>query len=358
MSTLVAELTAVGELMEMPGLFSPPGSSGGRPATRIALSRRAGIVLGIDVGQRHVRAALVGPDHTILIEGELALVAGLPQDQVLTKTAGVIEDVLREARVDLGELVSVGMGVPWLVGTAHPPAPTTADALHDFGTRGTVARAPTVVMQALGLPEQLPVSIDNDANLGALGEWTWGAAEGFTDVVYVKVATGVGAGLILDGRLHRGVGGSAGEIGHVTTDPLGPRCVCGKRGCLEAMIGGPALLANVYGNDREQTIDDLVTAARDGHQLARRVLAEAGHHLGATLASVCDLLNPALVVIGGELADADTLLLAPVRTSLHAAAAARSLGVAHVATGQLGARAPLMGAIAVALENACAHTAG
>ena len=165
----------------------------------------------------------------------------------------------------------------------------------------------------------MPVIADNDANLGALAELTWGAARGFSDVIYIKVASGVGAGLVVNGELYRGAAGTAGEIGHMTLDERGAVCRCGNRGCLETIVGGEALLrllGPTHGPDL--TLPEMVRRALDGDPASRRVVVDAGRSLGIAVASLCNLLAPAAVVIGGELATAGDLLLDPIREALRA----------------------------------------
>jgi predicted NBD/HSP70 family sugar kinase len=166
----------------------------------------------------------------------------------------------------------------------------------------------------------LEVSVDNDANLGVLAEWTWGAAQGCGNAVYVKASTGIGAGLILEGRLFHGAGGTAGEIGHTIIDPTGPVCRCGNRGCLEMLVGAPALIELLRPTHGELSIRELVAAARDDSAAPRRVIAEAGTAIGTAAANLCNVINPERIVVGGDLAAADELLLAPLREALERSA--------------------------------------
>lgn len=302
-------------------------------------------MLGVDVGQRHIRVALMDATHAVLAEREAPL-SGRPRiDGVLSRTASVVEGALADAEIGAHELAGVGMGVPWLVQRSA----STAGATRLTSSAASVPT--TAISDALNLPPRLLLHVDNDANLGALGEWVWGAARGHTDIVYLKVATGIGAGLILDGRLHHGAGGTAGEIGHFVTDPAGPPCRCGKHGCLEAVAGGPALLAKVQAIDQDHGLSSLVRFAQDGDQQARQALDEAGQSLGHALAAVCDLLNPELIIVGGELADAGTLLLDPLRQSLQESAMDETAADVRVVTAELSVRAPVMGALALAVRS-------
>jgi predicted NBD/HSP70 family sugar kinase len=157
-----------------------------------------------------------------------------------------------------------------------------------------------------------PVFVDNDANLGALAELWWGAGSSARDLAYIKVATGIGAGLIINGRIFRGSGGIAGEVGHTSIDPNGPRCICGLRGCLTTFVGTPALLERAKDTLRESgsnrpaptSIDELVNAALEGEPSSVELMRYTGNKLGIGIANLLNLLNPKMVVLGGGIARA------------------------------------------------------
>ena len=165
------------------------------------------------------------------------------------------------------------------------------------------------------------VQVDNDANLGALGEHRRGVGRGHANVVFVKVSSGVGAGLILDHQAKRGTDGTAGEIGHLTFDEQGPLCRCGSRGCLEAYAATGHALAMMGDQmprldvdpsepaDGRAAIDAVIAAAKSGSVAARRVFEDAGLHLGWGLATITNLLNPGVIAIGGDMSHAGDLFL-------------------------------------------------
>nr|MDT0666121.1 ROK family protein [Micromonospora sp. DSM 115978] len=158
------------------------------------------------------------------------------------------------------------------------------------------------------------MTVDNDANLGALAELTWGAGRGASGVAYIKAATGVGAGMVVDGRIHRGHTGTAGEIGHTTVDEHGPVCRCGNRGCLETFVGTRILLDMLRASHGpDLSVLGMLALARDGDAGCQRVVADAGRAIGVAVANLCNLVNPELVVVGGDLAAAGDLLLDPLR---------------------------------------------
>lgn len=218
------------------------------------------------------------------------------------------------------------------------------------------------LQSALGVP----VSVDNDANAAALGEWCFGAGQGYDSLLYVTVSTGIGGGWIVDGRLYRGADGMAGEIGHMVIQPEGPLCVCGRRGCLEAIACGPAIARRarerlraepeagkplrqlVDGDVERVTAEHVSRAAEAGDELAQQVLDEAARALGFGISGAITLMNPQRVVVGGGVAKAGERYLEVVR----GAARANTLPGMRVdiVSAALGDDAPLWGAIALAGE--------
>jgi len=194
--------------------------------------------------------------------------------------------------------------------------------------------------------------VDNDANLGALAEGLWGVGRGLSDFAYIKVSTGIGSGLVLNGKLYRGISGTAGEIGHTTIEEDGPLCRCGNRGCLEVFAAAPALLELLrrsYGDDI--TVEDVLKLSDEGDIGCRRVIADAGRHLGVALANLCNLLSPQMVIVGGELALAGDVLLAAIRESLGRRTVSVPGQAPEVTIGVLSERAGVLGALALALQE-------
>jgi predicted NBD/HSP70 family sugar kinase len=198
----------------------------------------------------------------------------------------------------------------------------------------------------------LPVFVDNDANLGALAELMWGAARGVVDGAYIRVGTGIGAGLIIGGSVYRGARGTAGEIGHSTIAPDGPVCRCGNRGCLERVAGGRAILQSLAGSHaHELTLDEVLDHALHGEAACRRIISDAGHLVGAQVATLCNLVNPERVVIGGPLSTAGDILLDPLRHTIARSALPIAADTAEVVLGELGDRAAALGAVALVLQT-------
>jgi len=326
-SNIVRELTAAG-LVE-----TDPGS--GRRGSSVRLARDAGLVAGVDFGHSHVAVAVGDLTGRLLAEERRRLEAGHLHTEALQMAASMLE-----AMTPVNESVRhIGMGLP---------APVTNDVIRSSaifpGWEGVDARA--AAEKEFGIP----VHVENDANLGALAEHRHGVGRGHDSSVFVKISSGVGAGIIIDNQLFHGAGGTAGEIGHLTLDDQGPLCRCGSRGCLEAYTSIGNVLAMMSGQLPEADLDSVVAAARSGNVSARRAFEDAGLHLGWGLASIVNLLNPSLVVVGGDMARAGELLLESARIGLRRHAL-DSVALTPVLASELGERASLVGAVLLAAER-------
>lgn len=317
-----------------------PTSSGGRRAQSVRLARGSGLLVGLEIAAAQLRAVLCDMQHRVLAEEAIPYDATLSVERCLRRAEWLVVTLLRQARVDRGAVRAVGVGVPGVVERdSHEVAGPTLLT----GWRGVD------VGQQLGERLDLPVHVGNDANAAALGELVWGAARGAREVVYLKLGTGVGAALVLGGDLYTGSAGFAGELGHVTVDEQGRICRCGNRGCLETLVGGPYLLELLPPGrtGAPATLEALVAAAVDGDLGSRRVVADAGRAVGAAVAMLCNVLNPQRVVVGGELAAAGDLLLAPIREALGRQALPPVVASVQVVADELGRRATAMGAVAM-----------
>jgi predicted NBD/HSP70 family sugar kinase len=324
-------------------------STGGRPAQLVRLTRRAGLVVGVDVGRTHVRVAVADLAHDVVGERMTALdVAGLGPATVLDTVAAQVRAEVVRAGGDPGDVVGAVLGLPTPVLGGPANAPGTV-ALSNILPTWSGSTPAVDLRDRLGVP----VVVDNDANLGALAEVRWGAGVGSRCTVYLKMATGVGGALVLDGSLLRGTSGTAGEIGHVSLDPGGDVCRCGNRGCLELIAGGTALLQAIRtAAPHYEDLRALVAGATAGDQVCRRLIADAGTHVGIVLGGLVNTFNPDRIVVGGELGTAGDLLVEPLRQSLARSAIPAATEHLTVVPGQLGGRAEVLGALAVALGEA------
>ncbi|MEU8759959.1 ROK family transcriptional regulator [Streptomyces sp. NPDC048659] len=320
-----------------------PTSAGGRRARSVSLSGDAGIVIGVDFGHTHLRVAVGNLAHQVLAEEAEPLDVDASAAEGFDRAEQLVTRLIGATGIGRDKVVGVGLGVPGPIDVSS-------------GTLGSTSILPgwSGINPADELSARLgvPVHVDNDANLGALGELVWGSGRGVKDLAYIKVASGVGAGLVIDGRVYRGPGGTAGEIGHITLDESGPVCRCGNRGCLETFTAARyvlPLLQSSHGPDL--TMERVVQLAREGDPGCRRVIADVGRHIGSGIANLCNLLNPSRVILGGDLAEAGELVLAPIRDSVSRYAipsAARQLSLAQ---GALGGRAEVLGALALVLSE-------
>ena len=330
-SNIVRELTAAG-LIE-----TEPGS--GRRGTVVRLSRTAGLVAGIDVGHSHLSIAVADLSAQVLVEKRRRLAHDHRYEDGLDLAGLMLDEALAEAGHSWADVRTVGLGIP---------APISDDVV-----RSSAILPGWVGINAEGVSEERferPVHIDNDANLGALAEHRIGAARGQDQVVYVKVSSGVGAGLIVDGKILHGARGTAGEIGHLTLDEQGPVCRCGSRGCLEAYAATGTIAEMMAAQLPGATIDDVFESARSGNVAASRLLEDAGIHLGWALATVVNLLNPGVVVVGGDLARAGEPLLEAIRMGLRRHVLADAAAT-PVVLSELGDRASMLGAVLLAAER-------
>jgi predicted NBD/HSP70 family sugar kinase len=330
-SNIVRELTATG-LVE-----TDPGS--GRRGTVVRFAPSAGSVAGIDFGHTHLSVAVADLGGRIIAETTHPLRPDHAHDEGLVLAASLLQDLLADQDRTIADIRTIGMGLP---------AP-----ISDGVVRSSAILPGWVGVNAVETTRArfgCPVHVDNDANLGALAEHRVGVAQSFDDIVYVKVSSGVGAGLILDGEIFRGAHGSAGEIGHLTLDEQGPLCRCGSRGCLEAYASTGTAIAMLAPQLPGASIDDIFRAAHEGNVAALRLLEDAGLHLGWGLAMVVNLLNPGIVVVGGDMARAGELLLDSARLGLRRHALADS-ATTPVVVSELGERASLVGATLMAAER-------
>ena len=322
----------------------PAARRNGRPPSLLSFTGAPGALIGVDVGHRHVRVAVADLAAAPLAEQFLNIDVDHEATEVLDRTAQMVRECLAEADVSLDRVLGVGMGVP---GPIDPRTGTIVSPI----LPGWVGMVPA---QELSRRIGLEVRADNDANLGALGELQHGAARGVADVIYVKVAGGIGAGLILAGRLHRGVTGIAGEIGHVRLQDDGPVCRCGSRGCLETLVAAQNLVGLLQPAYAEQlTVERMLELARSGDAGVNRILDDAGRSIGRVLADLSNHLNPAAIVVGGDVGSASSLLRG-ISDSVQRYAQPDTAAALVVRPGELGERAELMGALALARGAAAA----
>ncbi|MFD7031334.1 ROK family transcriptional regulator [Streptomyces sp. NPDC059917] len=333
----------VRELKEGGTVEVTPTSAGGRRARSVSLSGDAGIVIGVDFGHTHLRVAVGNLAHQVLAEEAEPLDVDASWVDGFDRAEALVGRLIDSIEVSRDKVIGVGLGVP---------GPIDGESGNLGSTSILPGWAGINPRQELSQRLGVPVYVDNDANLGALGELVWGSGRGVKDLAYIKVASGVGAGLVINGQIYRGPGGTAGEIGHITLDESGPVCRCGNRGCLETFAAARYVLPLLQSSHGpELTMERVVELARGGDPGCRRVITDVGRHVGSGVASLCNLLNPSRVVLGGSLADAGELVLAPIRESVGRYAIPSAARQLSVLTGSLGGRAEVLGALALVLSE-------
>lgn len=347
-SEIINTLISTGLVAEM----GSGQSSGGRRPIVLAFQADARCILGVDLGATHVSVALIDLSGEVLVwkekrhpvrsdpEGTRALIIELC-DQCLT--------IWGKGR---NRLIRIGVAVPSPVDPRHPKWLSEVVIPAWEGQSG---------LEQLQERYNVPVHIDNDANLGTLAEHWWGAGRGIEDFVYIKMGHGIGAGYVLNGNIYRGADGVAGEFGHFPIDPDGELCVCGLKGCLVTYVGAPAMIDRASALVREFPHSRLATgpisveaiedAAVAGDALAVKVVTEVAEHLGTAVAGWFNLMNPRLVVLGGGLTRLGDLLVEPLRERVRNCTLVSSAAV-EIKTSALGSRAIALGAATLALQEA------
>ena len=335
-SNIVKELSASGVL------HTSVTSRSGRRATEVTLARRLGLVAGFHFSSRRLRIAVSDIGRVVIAENHVPLALDHRHDRELDRATVLLGDMLDSVNASFSDLLAVAIALPAPI-DARTGMVATAGLLRGWEN--------VVIADAMSSRINVPVFVDSEANMGGLAEVRAGAAKGARGAAYLRVGHGISAGLIIEGSIYRGVTGKAGQIGHVTIDENGSICRCGSRGCLDTLAGGPALLELFRDDPGMQRIRDLLVRAESGDASARRVIADAGRHIGIAAASLCNLLDPELLVVGGELAEAGETLLAPMRHALARSALTGSNGVPELVQGELGDRAEILGCLALAIEN-------
>jgi predicted NBD/HSP70 family sugar kinase len=324
-------------------------STGGRPPTVLAFNRDAGVVLVADLGATHARVAVSDLVGTPLAERASDLDIALGPEHGLAWVAERFTELLDEVGRSRHDVRGIGVGVPGPVDfdTGRPANPPIMPGWDDFPIPDWFASRYSA-----------PVLVDNDVNIMARGEhWMhWRETE---HLLLIKVGTGIGCGIVADGQIHRGARGAAGDIGHIrATSREDVVCRCGNIGCLEAIAGGQALAQRLAGAGEDASYSrDVVRLVRSGHPGAIRMVRDAGRTLGEVLAGTVNFFNPAVIVIGGDIAEAHAQLLAGVREGIFS----RSLPLAtrdlRIVPCRLGDRAGVIGAAIMAIEHVLAPDA-
>jgi len=334
-------------------------SIGGRKPRLICLNQSLGYLVGVDIGATSVDLVISDLVGRILQRISEAADVRLKPESFLNRVIELIHQLAATQGCHPDEILAIGMGVPGPVDFARGilVAPPLMPEWENFPIREYIHRA---------FPQALIV-VDNDVNIMALGEKWAGDGINIDHFLYIKIGTGIGAGIISNGRIHRGSTGCAGDIGHICVDKNGPICKCGNVGCLEAMAAAPAIAEKglqaalsgaspflkqlMEANDGIIRPEDVNAACREGDQAALEIIRESGQMIGDVLASLVNFFNPSHIFIGGGIANFGNHLLVAIRSVV----LRRSLPLAttHLAINysRIAADAGVIGAIALAMEH-------
>jgi predicted NBD/HSP70 family sugar kinase len=345
-STIAARLDRLIELRLVTAI-GEADSTGGRPPSTFALDTTGRIVVAIDIGATHVRVSLTDLAARILVEDLEAISADESPDQVLDRVIALAQGLLGTIQRSMADVIGVGVGVPASVRqhSARPATPPNMPGWDGMDVVGTLS-------QVFGVP----ILVDNDANLMALGEHS-SAYPKTENLLFLKVATGIGAGIISDGRLMHGAEGAAGDIAHVTIpSATGMECRCGNTGCVEAVAGGRALQADLAAQGLPVTSNaDIIRLARAGNVYTMSRLRAAGRDIGQVLATCVSVLNPSTIVVGGKLAEAGEQLLAGIRESVYGHSLPQATRNLRIVTSRTMGQAGVLGASRLVIDNAFSH---
>lgn len=335
-------------------------TASGRPPVVLEINPNHGLVAAIDMGAMHLGVALGDFSARILEEVEVSFRIDDGPEKCLKEADRVLEEMLEKRGLSSADLSGIGVGVPGpvIADQGMVMAPPIMPGWDRFPIRATLEKQ-----------WKTSITLNNDAELGALGEWAYGAGRGEKNLAFIKVGSGIGAGIMIHQQIYGGTTGSAGEIGHLTVDENGPLCMCGNYGCLEAFAGGHAIASQarklVASGKRtllsEKSFDaltahDVAEAARRGDLPAQEILKRSGTYIGIAIAGLINLMNPSTVIIGGGVAQVGDLLTAPIRQAVRERSLRASEHGVKITTAMLGRRSSLIGALVQAINIAIHDT--
>lgn len=329
----------------------------GRPSVDLGLRPDGGAVIGVEIGVDFISVLLTDFVAKPIWQDWIDLDLHLPQIEVLVKAEQSIDKALFQAGERRLHVLGIGVGLPGMVNI----------------NKGELIFAPNLGWRDVPLRLmwnqrfRLPIYVDNEANLAALGEYYFGIARGVDHLVYLSSGVGLGGGVIVDGKLFRGGHGYAGEIGHIQRDPSGELCGCGRRGCWETQVGPQAVIRRVKqslgkspgGHLPSGVAQDLsnltfplvVNAALNGDPICRQAIEDVGRYLGLGIADLANLFNPELVVIGGSFSLARSILSPVIEKIVFSEALPPSVDAMRIAFSERGKEACVFGAVAVVLDD-------
>jgi glucokinase-like ROK family protein len=337
-------------------------SSGGRRAISLELLPEACSVIGVSIGVEQTAVLAVNLGGAVLADIEKELEADRGPLEILPQIADLARAAISKIGIDGRRLAGVGLAFPSpvLYEQGRTIKPSLLPGWENYPLREELSRL-----------LNLPVYLENDANLGAYGEFRFGAGKGETNLAYISIGAGIGAGLVLNEHIYHGQFSSAGEIGHVTIEENGPPCRCGNFGCLETVAGNQAVARRaqgaIFAGQRTAlthcqpyeaiTARDVAKAARDGDPLSRQILFTAGKQIGLAVSNLINILSPGLILIGGEMAEMSDIFLEAIRGTVRTHSLPSLAEKIRIEKAALGYRSIPMGAAALALQAAIENDA-
>ncbi|HMD82730.1 MAG TPA: ROK family protein [Anaerolineales bacterium] len=318
------------------------------------------IYIGCDLGGTNLRAALVDvKSGSILHHMSIPTVAREGHNAVMNRMADLILQLIQSARMTKEDIGGIGIGVPGVLDLEK------GETLFLPNLPGTWPHVP--LRDTIKKSTDLRTVLLNDVRSITNGEWYFGAGRGVDTLAVFAIGTGIGGGLVINGQLHLGMGGTGGELGHTTIDFNGPRCGCGNYGCLEAYASGPAIAAmgikavaqglttrigDMCAYDLNRITPKLIAgAAQAGDEIAIEIYEQAGFYLGVAAANVCAAIGPRRIIIGGGVSQAGDLLLNPIRRTLHERVTVMPIEQVEIVQSQLGDNAGVIGVACWAAET-------
>lgn len=307
-------VSGVVQELEAERVFRVDGGDGER-GKRISIGSVRGLAVGVEVGHDRLTVAVRRVDSEDTLHNVVNFGATQGLDTWRRECVRMIRDLVAQTGLGDEHIVSIGLGIPAAIDPRKGEITQVASSL-DWDLQGSPMQ-----WFEKAFPK-VPVIPDNECNFAAFGEYVYGHGRDRETLLFVKSSAGIGAGLIIGGVIIRGRHGLAGEIGHLTMDPRGVVCRCGSRGCLETLVGGARLVEQVrlayagYRVDLPSNVENLIERAKADDRVCRRVVEDAARNIGLALARVCNIINPELIVIGGELGRAGDLVTAPAAETL------------------------------------------
>lgn len=328
-------------------------SSGGRKPTMLTLNSNAFHVIGLDIGSHHLKVIITNMEGMLIKKEMYPMPEVVSNESLLDLLKKAISAIKTEAEITVDRIIGIGVGMHGIVDVEN----------------GISVFAPNLNLKNIEIKKQLEqefnmlVQVDNDARAMSLGELWFGNGTGVDSLVCINVGRGVGAGIIIDGKLFRGHDNIGGEIGHMTIDLNGPKCSCGNNGCLQAFASGPAIAATAQkaASVQESKLatfelteidgEAVYQAAVEGDQLSQHILRQAGVYLGVGITNLIHMVNPERIIIGGGVSNAKEFLLPAINETIAQRGLTGSVQKTEILISKFGEDATAIGAIALILRE-------